>query len=87
MCDVAETIPLSARLGVHDVDVVVCPTFCDGFDFMLEGLTTKGRLSRDVGGEIEWCCFTGLNELCGGENTLRCEQVEPTARFVLHGIN
>lgn len=79
MCDVAETVPLSAGLGVHGVDVVVCSTFGDGCDFMFEGLATEGWLSGDVGGEVEWDCFASLNELCGGLNTLRCEKIESTA--------
>ena len=49
--EMAETVPLSAGLRVHGVEVIVCVVLCQRLDFVLEDFAAEGWLVGDIEGQ------------------------------------
>ena len=61
VCEVAESVPLCAGLGVHVVCVVVADSVKDSEDLVFELLAVEGWLCWDVEWEIQAGHFSGLD--------------------------
>ena len=58
MGKMSESIPLSATLRIHYIDIVVREIWSQGLNFVFEDLAAKCRLIRD----IEWQANEELRE-------------------------
>ncbi len=75
---VAESIPLGAGLGVHDIEVVVGNVSMQRLNFVLKLLAAEGGLQGNVERKVQACHLAGLDFGGGGFDAGGGEEVEAT---------
>ena len=83
VCHVSESVPLSAGLGVHGIQIVVCDGRVQRLDRVFELLASERGFEGDVEREVETSHFACLDLAGGSLDPGGCEEVETSHIVVM----